>query len=49
MKVKNLESGEVHRGRKGGETACGIDTEGSHWVNVANNSKVTCARNGCKH
>lgn len=40
---------EVHKGRKGGVTGCGVDTtkHPSHWVN--SNDPITCAKNGCKN
>ena len=49
MPVKNVETGEVHVGNKGGKTACGFDTSinPSHWVN--SNEKINCGKNGCKN
>jgi len=47
MAVKNTETGEVHRGRKGVDTACGYSTSASNWVN--SNQAITCERNGCKN
>jgi len=48
MAVKHLPTGEVHKGQKGGITACGFDTkeQSTHWVN--SNERITCAKNGCK-
>ena len=47
MAVKNTESGEVHKGYKGGITGCGFDTteNSDHWVNST--EKITCAKDGC--
>ncbi|MGM0555920.1 MAG: hypothetical protein ACQEVA_06060 [Myxococcota bacterium] len=49
MAVKHKPSGEVHKGKKGGKTGCGVDTrkKPSHWVN--SRQKITCAKNGCKN
>ncbi len=49
MAVKNIETGEVHRGRKGGNTGCGFDTNEhpDHWVNT--NESITCDRYGCNN
>ncbi len=49
MAVKHKPSGEVHRGRKGGTTGCGVDTRKNplHWVNSY--ERITCSKNGCKN
>lgn len=49
MAVKHKRTGEVHRGRKGGTTGCGVNTREnlSHWVN--SHDKITCRKNGCKN
>lgn len=48
MAVKNVETGEVHKGSKGGKTGCGFDTKENpdHWV--SSNQEITCDKNGCK-
>lgn len=47
MAVKNIESGEVHVGAKGGRTACGFDTN-EHPENwVSSSEPITCAKDGC--
>ncbi|WKD86309.1 hypothetical protein KCTC32516_01679 [Polaribacter huanghezhanensis] len=48
MAVKHKPTNEVHRGSKGGTTACGFNTneQPSHWVD--SNEKITCAKNGCR-
>lgn len=46
MAVKNKDTGEVHRGTKGGYTACGFSTKGDNWV--SSNAAITCAKDGCK-
>ncbi len=49
MAVKNIESGEVHVGTKGGTTGCGRDTNEhpENWVST--NEPITCDKNGCKN
>lgn len=49
MAVKNLESGEVHVGEKGGFTGCGFDTKENpeNWVHTS--ESITCDKNGCKN
>jgi len=49
MAVKNIETGEVHVGSKGGHTGCGFNTNENphHWVNST--ASITCAKNGCKN
>lgn len=48
MAVKNLESGEVHKGQKGGTTGCGFNTN-EHPENwVSSNDKINCDKYGCK-
>lgn len=47
MAVKNTETGEVHRGFKGGKTECGFDTSASHWV--TSNAPITCKKDGCEN
>lgn len=49
MPVKHTLTNEVHKGQKGGTTACGTNTnvQSDHWVN--SNEKITCAKNGCKN
>lgn len=49
MAVKHTPTGEVHKGKKGGKTGCGVDTtkHPDHWSNTS--SKITCGRNGCKN
>ncbi len=51
MAVKHIKDGEgeVHKGSKGGETGCGVNTNEhpSHWVNTT--ESVTCDKNGCKN
>lgn len=47
MAVKNTETGEVHKGYKGGETECGFDTKASHWK--SSNDQITCKKKGCKN
>ncbi|HEX9827092.1 MAG TPA: hypothetical protein VGA80_10880 [Flavobacteriaceae bacterium] len=49
MAVKHLETGEVHKGYKGGKTGCGFDTteHPSHWVNTY--EEINCDKNGCKN
>lgn len=49
MAVKNIKSGEVHKGYKGGETGCGFDTSNTpnNWIN--SNSKITCDKDGYKN
>ena len=39
----------VHKGSKGGNTGCGIDTtkNSSHWENTS--SAITCNKDGCKN
>ena len=48
MGVKNIESGEVHVGTKGGETGCGVDTTKNPENWVSTNAPITCDKNGCK-
>ncbi|WP_170235037.1 hypothetical protein [Bizionia gelidisalsuginis] len=45
----HIPSGEVHKGRKGETTACGINTKEQldHWGTVKNT--VTCNKKGCKN
>ena len=47
MPVKNKNSGEVHKGQKGGTTGCGFDTTDNpnNWVIAS--GKITCGRGGC--
>jgi hypothetical protein len=49
MPVKNIKSGEVHKGTKGGETGCGFDTteHPENWV--SSNESITCDKDGCKN
>jgi hypothetical protein len=47
MPVKNTETGEVHKGTKGGSTGCGFPTTGSNWVNSG--GRITCDKDGCKN
>ncbi|MCK2043327.1 hypothetical protein KZO83_11515 [Chromohalobacter sp. TMW 2.2308] len=49
MAVKHKETGEVHRGSKGGHTGCGFDTtkKPDHWV--ASSERINCEKNGCKN
>jgi len=49
MPVKHKPSGEVHKGRKGGTTGCGVDTKEKplHWVNTS--ARITCRKNDCKN
>jgi len=49
MPVKNIKSGEVHVGTKGGTTGCGEKTyeHPDHWV--SSSEKITCDKNGCKN
>ena len=35
MPVKNTDTGEVHKGSKGGTTGCGFDTSEPHWVSAS--------------
>jgi DNA-binding transcriptional MerR regulator len=46
-KVKHLPTDEVHRGRKGGITACGFDTNthADYWTSTT--EETTCEKNGC--
>lgn len=39
----------VHKGQKGGNTGCGVNTSANpaHWTN--SHSKITCDKNGCKN
>ena len=48
MAVKHTPTNEVHKGSKGGTTACGVNTNANpnHWV--SSNERITCAKNGCK-
>jgi len=49
MAVKNLITGEIHKGTTGGKTGCGADTT-DHPENWANTSaSLTCDKNGCKN
>lgn len=47
MAVKNIESGEIHEGYKGGTTGCGFDTtlHPDNWV--ASYQSITCNKDGC--
>jgi len=49
MPVKNVITGEVHNGTKGGKTGCGANTNEhpGHWV--VSSGKITCDKNGCKN
>lgn len=49
MAVKNIETGEVHVGEKGGMTGCGFDTKVNleNWENTG--EEITCDKNGCKN
>ncbi len=49
MAVKNVETNEIHKGYKGGETGCGFDTTENpdHWV--SSSATITCAKNGCNN
>jgi len=49
MAVKNIESGEVHKGYKGGKTGCGFDTteNPSHWESTT--QSINCDKYGCKN
>jgi hypothetical protein len=47
MAVKNTETGEVHKGYKGGETGCGFNTSANHWEST--NAQITCDKDGCKN
>lgn len=49
MAVKNTETGEVHKGTKGGKTGCGFDTTDNpdHWG--SSSEKITCDKDGCKN
>lgn len=48
LAVKHIDTGVVHKGRKGGKTGCGVDTrkKPSHWASTS--SRVTCKKDGCK-
>jgi len=48
MAVKQIDSGIVHRGTKGGKTGCGFNTKENqnNWKNIG--SPITCTKNGCK-
>lgn len=48
MAVEHIPTQEVHKGYKGGKTACGVDTNehATHWQNTY--KTVTCRKNGCK-
>jgi len=48
MAVKNVETGEIHRGYKGGKTECGFDTTDHPENWVSSTGKITCAKKGCK-
>ena len=49
MAVKHIPTNEVHKGAKGGTTACGFNTRTnpSHWV--ASYNRITCEKNGCRN
>lgn len=49
MPVKHTPTGIIHKGNKGGITACGTDTKdhADHWI--SSSSKITCEKNGCKN
>lgn len=49
MAVKHIPTSIVHKGRKGGITGCGTNTnvKRNHWVGTS--SKVNCDKNGCKN
>lgn len=49
MAVKHLQTGEIHKGQKGGNTGCGFNTNvnPNHWVNTS--VKINCDKNGCKN
>lgn len=45
MPVKNTETGEVHRGQKGGKTKCGFDTSASH--GIGQTEAIISKKDGC--
>lgn len=49
MAVKNITSGIVHKGYKGGTTGCGFSTtvDKDDWRNVF--QQITCNKDGCKN
>lgn len=49
MAVKNITSGEVHKGQKRGGTGCNFDTteHSNYWKSI--NERITCDKNGCKN
>lgn len=49
MAVRNIDSGEVHSGYKGGYTGCGFNTNQhpENWQNTS--SSITCDKDGCKN
>lgn len=50
MPVENLEpDGKVHKGYKGGETGCGLDTNKNpeNWKDT--DKRITCNKDGCKN
>lgn len=49
MAVKNVETGEVHKGVKGGKTDCGFDTRKNPENWVRSSEKVNCNRYGCEN
>lgn len=48
MALMHIPTGKVHKGRVGGTTGCGINTNEhlNHWGTVSNT--ITCEKNGCK-
>ena len=49
MAVKNTETGEVHKGYKGGTTGCGFDTTEHPGNWTSSSAKITCDKDGCKN
>lgn len=47
MAVKNVDTGEVHKGVKGEKTGCGFDTSSKNWL--SSHERITCAKDGCKN
>ncbi|KGL62925.1 hypothetical protein [Polaribacter sp. Hel1_85] len=50
MAVEHTEhNGKVHKGFKGGNTGCGIDTteKPTHWKNTY--KSISCNKDGCKN
>lgn len=47
-KVKHVPTGVVHKGAKGGVTACGVDTNDNPQYWTSSSEEVTCNSNGCR-